>query len=336
MESKNLTMFASLWMRFKLAFVKNGGWSSKKNIAYIFFFTWGLYTFIKEQGWLPKKSVRGKHIFITGAGSGLGRMMSQKFAKLGAKLTLADINVEGLEETKKMIKSETGTDLNVNIQKLDVSNRQNVTDLAIQCKEMFGDVDILVNNAGVVQGKAITEMNERFASKVMVINAESHFWLVKEFIEPMMKKNSGHVVSISSIAGIAGTPGMTDYCASKFAAYGFNEALRVEMKHLGKNITCTTICPFYFNTGMFDGVKTSLFYPLLDYKYVTWRSVTAILQNEEEVSIPWSMGVLIHLAKSLFPGPMVDYLAWLLVGYESMLGNFKGRQGDKNALNVSK
>ena len=177
-------------------------------------------------------------------------------------------------------------------------------------------------------------MNENFAGKSMVINVESHFWLCKEFVPAMMEKNSGHVVSVSSIAGLAGTPGMTDYCASKFAAYGFNEALRVEMRHFKKNVKCTTICPFYFNTGMFEGVKTSLLYPLLDSKYVAWRTVTAILQGEEEVSIPWSMGVACHIVKGLFPSSIVDYLSWILVGYESMLGNYVGRQGDKNALNV--
>jgi len=74
--------------------------------------------------------VKGKHVFITGAGSGLGRSLAQKFAKKGAKLTLSDVNVEGLEETKRIIKSETGTDLNVNCQRLDVSSRQNVSELA--------------------------------------------------------------------------------------------------------------------------------------------------------------------------------------------------------------
>ena len=94
----------------------------------------------------------------------------------------------------------------------------------------------MVNNAGVVQGKSFMDSNENFISKTMVINAESHFWLIKDVIGPMMRKNSGHIVSIASIAGIAGTAGMTDYCASKFAAYGLNEALRVEMKLLKKNI----------------------------------------------------------------------------------------------------
>jgi hypothetical protein len=66
------------------------------------------------------------------------------------------------------------------------------------------------------------------------------------------------------------------------------------------------------------------------------RTVNAILQNEEEVTIPWSMGVIVHLCKGIFPSPMVDFLSWLVVGHASMLTNFKGRQGNANALNVSK
>jgi len=117
----------------------------------------------------------------------------------------------------------------------------------------------------------------------------------------MMQRNSGHIVSIASIAGLAGTAGMTDYCASKFAAYGLNEALRVEMKLMKKNIQFTTICPFYFNSGMFEGAKCSLIFPLLDARYVARRTVNAILQNEGEVCIPWLMGTLAHLTKAVFP-----------------------------------
>lgn len=100
--------------------------------------------------------------------------------------------------------------------------------------------------------------------KTLVVNTESHFWLVKEFIGPMMQKNSGHVVSIASVAGTTGCPEMTDYCASKFGALGMMEALRLEFKREKINIKTTTICPYFINTGMFDGVTTSLVYPLLD------------------------------------------------------------------------
>ena len=148
-------------------------------------------------------------------------MLSLKFAKLGSKLTISDLNLQGVEETKRMIKQATGSDANVLALKMDVSSRDNVRDVCQDARTKFGGVDVLINNAGVVQGKACHEMSEGFAGKTMIINAESHFWLVKEFIDSMMQKNSGHIVSISSIAGLAGTPGMTDYCASKFAAYGF-------------------------------------------------------------------------------------------------------------------
>ena len=190
----------------------------------------------------------------------------------------------------------------------------------------------MVNNAGVVQGKSFMDSNENFISKTMVINAESHFWLIKDVIGPMMRKNSGHIVSIASIAGIAGTAGMTDYCASKFAAYGLNEALRVEMKLLKKNINFTTICPFYFNSGMFEGAKCSLIFPLLDARYVARRTMNAILQNEGEVTIPWLMGVLAHLGKGILPSPAQDFLAYIVLGYESIIGNYKGHQGQKNPL----
>ena len=103
-------------------------------------------------------------------------------------------------------------------------------------------------------------MNETLASKTMVVNAESHFWTVKEFLPSMIQRNSGHIVSIASMAGLASTAGMADYNASKFAAVGFNEAVRIEMKYLGKSIKCTTICPCYIDTGMFNGVKTSFPY----------------------------------------------------------------------------
>ena len=83
-----------------------------------------LYTIFKENGWLPKKDVKGKHIYLTGAGSGLGRGMALKFAELGANITISDINEEGLKETKQMVKTQTGRDENILVIKLDVSKSE--------------------------------------------------------------------------------------------------------------------------------------------------------------------------------------------------------------------
>jgi all-trans-retinol dehydrogenase (NAD+) len=74
----------------------------------------------------------------------------------------------------------------------------------------------------------------------------------------MLEKNHGHIVTIASMAGIYGVSGLCDYSASKFAAFGFNESLRNEFARLNKTGVYTTcVCPFYINTGMFEGVKTS-------------------------------------------------------------------------------
>ena len=99
---------------------------------------------------MAKKSVRGEHVFITGAGSGLGRGMALKFAGRKANLTISDINEQGLLETKEMIEKATGTTQNVLTIKLDVSNRDEIKQSAQQATQEFGDVDILINNAGIV------------------------------------------------------------------------------------------------------------------------------------------------------------------------------------------
>ena len=259
-----MNFIARYLLIFKYNFKQRGGWSSKRNISVILLLLWAFYTWMRERGFLPKKSVRGKHVFITGAGTGLGSLLALRFVELGAKVTVSGLLLKDVNDTKRMIKEKTGADLTVMAVELDVCDRKMITNVIKKATDQFGDVDILINNAGVVQGKAFMDLNENFVSKTLQINAESHFWLIRDVLGPMMQRNSGQIVSIASIAGLAGTAGMTDYCASKFAAYGLNEALRVEMKLLKKNIGFTTICPFYFNSGLFEGAKCSIFFPLLD------------------------------------------------------------------------
>lgn len=98
--------------------------------------------------------------------------------------------------------------------------------------------------------------------KTIDVNCTSHHWTVREFLPDMMKKSSGHIVNIASMAGHTGVNKLIDYCASKHGAVGFNLSLRMELKKLNyKNIKTTIINPYYINTGMFDGIKTK--WPLI-------------------------------------------------------------------------
>lgn len=135
---------------------------------------------------------------------------------------------------------------------------------------------VLVNNAGIVSGKQILENNEALMKKTIEVNTIAHLYTIKEFLPDMIKNNHGHIVTISSLAAIVGSPGMADYSASKFGAFAIDESLRCEIKKMGWNINTTCILPNYINTGMFEGVKLRWPFYLLDQHWVTWRIMTAI------------------------------------------------------------
>jgi len=117
--------------------------------------------------------------------------MALRFAKLGANLSLVDLNLQGLEETQRMIKGLTGKDDNIKIMELDVTIRENVSKCTKEAIKYFGHPDIIINNAGIMQKGFTQDINEKFASKVMVVNCESNFWTVRDFLPGMLKRNRG-------------------------------------------------------------------------------------------------------------------------------------------------
>ncbi|KFQ74743.1 Epidermal retinol dehydrogenase 2, partial [Phoenicopterus ruber ruber] len=202
-----------------------------------------------------KKNVSGEIVLITGAGSGIGRLLSLKFASLGATVVLWDINQEGLKETSRLAK-ENGA-VRVHCYICDCSKRQDIYRVADQVKKEVGDVSILVNNAGIVTGKRLIDSPDSLVEKTMDVNVMAHFWTYKAFLPAMIASNHGHLVSIASAAGLFGVNRLSDYCASKFAAVGFAESVDFEMKGLGKTgVKTTIVCPYYISTGMFDGCRT--------------------------------------------------------------------------------
>ena len=149
----------------------------------------------------------------------------------------------------------------------------------------------------------------------------------------MLRRGSGHIVSIASLAGVCGGAGLTDYCASKFYAYSFAESLRIEMRHLYNIgytkglIPVTTICPGFIDTRMFAGVKKDWLWPLLKTERVVDRIITAIRQEEGEVNIYWLQGILVYLCKCVMNSSLFDWTLYILAGYDAVLCNFKGREG---------
>ncbi|XP_046435939.1 epidermal retinol dehydrogenase 2 [Neodiprion pinetum] len=243
------------------------------------------------------KSVSGEVALVTGGGSGLGRLLSLRLAKLGAVVVVWDINKAGIEETVKLVQAAGGLCFGY---VCDLCDREDVYEKAAVLRKEVGKVTILVNNAGIVSGKKFLDTPDHLIIRTMDVNIMSHFWTVKAFLPEMMASDKGHIVSIASLAGYVGIPKLVDYCASKFAAVGFDEALRMELEAEGYNIQTTVICPYFIrSTGMFEDVQ-SRFVPTLNSNEVADRVITAMRCNEKYAIVPGYLQVMLAF-KWMFP-----------------------------------
>ena len=275
------------------------------------------------------KNIQNKVVLITGGASGIGKLMAFNFAKKQAKVIIWDINNDAIKATEKEAE-EQGLFIKGMI--CDVSDKEKIYSQAKKLIADYGPVDILINNAGIVSkkpqspapGPLFLSLPDENIIKTININALSLFWTCKAFLPGMVERNSGHIVNISSAAGIIGVNGLPDYCAGKFAAFGFNESLRMELKRMKSAIKTTVVCPFFINTGMFDGVKTRfpLVLPILKPEYAAKKIVSAVLKNKKQLIMPrfvYSVSLL-----RLMPVGFMDWAANFF-GISHAMDDFKGR-----------
>ncbi|CAJ0572236.1 unnamed protein product, partial [Mesorhabditis spiculigera] len=250
---------------------------------------------------MKRKRVAGKVILVTGAGNGIGRLIALKFASLNAKLVLWDVDEKGLAATAKECENAGGDQ--VLVQKVDLSDREAIYAAAETLKAKMGDVEILVNNAGIGRGGPFLEKSDDYIEACMRVNSMAHMWLAKAFLPAMMEKDNGHIVCIASAAALVGARTLVEYSASKFAAFGFQEALENEVYGLGKRrIQFTTVCPIFVQTRMLDDIPVSsrMKGDILTPEYVAERAVDGVLTDERLVVLPPRIRCLLA-AKNLIP-----------------------------------
>jgi NAD(P)-dependent dehydrogenase (short-subunit alcohol dehydrogenase family) len=179
------------------------------------------------------RKIQGAVAVVTGAGSGIGRALAIQLASWGAELALADVNVEGLDQTRKLLGSARAQAYTV-----DVADVSAVENFAGAVQRDFGRVSLLINNAGVALFGTFAELSLAEMEWLMRIN----FWGVlhgcKFFLPLLRREPEAHVVNISSVFGLIGPPGQTAYCSSKFAVRGFSECLREELRSTSVRVSC--------------------------------------------------------------------------------------------------
>uniref|UniRef100_A0A0C9QY72 Short-chain dehydrogenase/reductase 3 n=1 Tax=Fopius arisanus TaxID=64838 RepID=A0A0C9QY72_9HYME len=206
---------------------------------------------------VKEKSVAGEIVLITGAGHGIGRELALKYASLGGTVVCWDLNPQGNKETVDEVMKLGAT--KAYGYKCDVTNREEVFKVADLVKAEVGNVTILVNNAGIMPCKPFLDHTPEDIHKIIDVNVMAHFWMLQAFLPTMITNNHGHVVALSSMAGILGIANLVPYCASKFAVSGMMEALNDEISTAtgsqGSNVRFTTIYPYMVDTGLCKKTK---------------------------------------------------------------------------------
>lgn len=190
---------------------------------------------------------KDKVVLITGGSSGIGRASAIQFAKKGASLILVARDKTKLDTVSNDLKK-----FNVSILtfECDVSNKLQVENMAKTILNKYGSVDILVNNAGFAIYGSVSKTSIEEIESQMATNYFGMVYCVKNFLPFMLKKKSGHIVNVASVAGSFGLPGIASYCASKFAMLGFSEGLKHELK--GSGVGITVVSPIMVRTNFFD------------------------------------------------------------------------------------
>ena len=124
-------------------------------------------------------------------------------------------------------------------------------------RQEVGEVSIVINNAGIMPCHSFLSHNPREIVRAFEVNVFSHFWILREFLPGMITRNHGHIVTVSSAAGLIPTRNLVPYCGSKHAVCGYVDALKEELRHhpaKPRNIHFTTVYPFSCKTNLIDGV----------------------------------------------------------------------------------
>lgn len=189
-------------------------------------------------------SLEGKTALITGASGGIGSAIATSLHQQGANVVLHGTKADRLKALAEKLGERAY------IATADLSDRQAVAELVPQAAEQAGAIDILVNNAGITKDNLFMRLKDEEWDSVLEVNMTASMILCRAAIRNMMKARWGRIISISSIVGVTGNPGQTNYAASKAGMIGFSKSLAYEVASRG--ITVNVVAPGFIQTQMTD------------------------------------------------------------------------------------
>ncbi len=192
-------------------------------------------------------NLTGRFALVTGASGGIGGSIAKALSDAGAKVALSGTRLEALEKTAAEI---GGSPV---ILPCNLADPAATTALVGQAEEALGGLDILISNAGLTKDGLLMRMKEEDWDTVLDVNLGAYFRLAKAAMRGMMKRRHGRIIGITSVVGVTGNAGQTNYAASKAGMIGFSKSLAQEVA--SRNITVNCIAPGFIATPMTDVLK---------------------------------------------------------------------------------
>lgn len=195
--------------------------------------------------------LKGKTAIVTGGSRGIGATICKRFAEQGANIALLYAgNTQKAEETKAAL-LEMG--VKAEAYQCNVADAEQVAAVCKQIIKDFGGADILVNNAGITKDKLVPMMKVPDFDSVVDTNLKGAFYMIKQLYPVFMKQKSGKIINISSVSGLMGNPGQTNYSASKAGLIGLTKSVAKELA--SRNVNCNAIAPGFVATDMTENLS---------------------------------------------------------------------------------
>ncbi|MBP1686812.1 MAG: sadH 1 [Deltaproteobacteria bacterium] len=235
-------------------------------------------------------SYAGKSALITGASSGIGRLLALRLSRAGARVALVARRESELRNVAREIESGGGEVL---VLPCDVADRAEVFACAARAVARLGDVDILVNNAGYGHHRPFLDWELDDMERMLRVNFLGTLYWTKALLPQMVERGAGWLVFVASVAGKLAVPDESAYVASKFAMVGLAETLSIELEDHGVHVL--TVCPGTVNTPFFDSEALERMPPvarrmMIDPDTVVTATLDALARGHHEITVPRMIG----------------------------------------------
>ncbi len=238
-------------------------------------------------------SFANRTVAITGASSGIGRALAIALAKANARVGAIARRSNRLDGLVGEIRASGGT---IEARTCDASDRQSTISAIRGIAEKLGPIDVLIANAGLGRTAGADPMNVGDFERMVRINLLGVAYAFEAVMEPMLTRQGGHLVAISSLAAYKGLPGSAGYCATKAAVNTYCEGLRIELRNRGIAVTC--VCPGFVRTEMTAG-KTHPMPLVMDADAAAKRIIRALERRPGVYNFPWRMTLALKVVRWL-------------------------------------